>query len=76
MHRACRSLRLRFCLQHPAASVLRRSDRQLLQGHGLQGALPSLEAKNYDLCLNAALGREACAQLIVQAAKAMQQSVT
>ena len=34
------------------------------------------EAKNYDLCLNAALGREACAQLIVQAAKAMQQSVT
>ena len=34
------------------------------------------EAKNYDLCLNAALGREACAQLIVQAAKAMQQSVS
>lgn len=33
------------------------------------------EAKNYDLCLNAALGREACAQLIVQAAKAMEASV-
>ncbi|MDD4850591.1 MAG: cytidylate kinase-like family protein [Gemmiger sp.] len=30
------------------------------------------EAKNYDLCLNAALGCEACAQLIVQAAKAME----
>lgn len=33
------------------------------------------EAKNYDLCLNAALGREACAQLIVQAARAMEASV-
>ena len=30
------------------------------------------EAKNYDLCLNAEIGREACAQLIVQAAKAME----
>ena len=30
------------------------------------------EAKNYDLCLNAQIGREACAQLIVQAAKAME----
>ena len=30
------------------------------------------EAKNYDLCLNAAMGIEACAQLIVQAAKAME----
>ena len=30
------------------------------------------EAKNYDLCLNATLGREACADLIVAAAKAMQ----
>ena len=26
------------------------------------------EAKNYDLCLNAAIGQDACAQLIVQAA--------
>ena len=33
------------------------------------------EAKNYDLCLNAALGREACAQLIVQAARAMEESI-
>ena len=33
------------------------------------------EAKNYDLCLNAALGREACAQLIVQAARAMEQAI-
>ena len=33
------------------------------------------DARNYDLCLNAALGREACAQLIVQAAKAMEASV-
>ena len=32
------------------------------------------EAKNYDLCLNAALGHEACADLIVQAAKAMEAS--
>ncbi len=32
------------------------------------------EAKNYDLCLNAALGCETCAQLIVQAAKAMEES--
>lgn len=32
------------------------------------------EAKNYDLCLNAALGQEACADLIVQAAKAMEAS--
>ncbi len=30
------------------------------------------EAKNYDLCLNAALGCDACAELIVQAAKAME----
>ena len=30
------------------------------------------EAKNYDLCLNAALGRETCAQIIVDAARAMQ----
>ena len=30
------------------------------------------EAKNYDLCLNAALGRETCAQMIVDAARAMQ----
>ena len=30
------------------------------------------EAMNYDLCLNATLGREACADLIVAAAKAMQ----
>ena len=30
------------------------------------------EAKNYDLCLNAHIGQEACAQLIVQAAKAME----
>ena len=29
------------------------------------------EAKNYDLCLNAALGLDACADLIVDAAKAM-----
>ena len=29
------------------------------------------EAKNYDLCLNAALGQEVCAQLIVDAARAM-----
>ncbi len=34
------------------------------------------EAKNYDLCLNAALGRQACADLIVQAAKAMEASQT
>ena len=33
------------------------------------------EAKNYDLCLNAALGREACARLIVQAARAMEQAI-
>ena len=32
------------------------------------------EAKNYDLCLNATLGREACADLIVAAAKAMQEA--
>ena len=30
------------------------------------------EAKNFDLCLNATLGRDACADLIVAAAKAMQ----
>ena len=30
------------------------------------------EAKNYDLCVNAALGLDACADLIVAAAKAMQ----
>ena len=30
------------------------------------------EAKNYDLCLNAALGLDACTDLIVNAAKAMQ----
>ena len=30
------------------------------------------DAKNYDLCLNAALGRETCADLIVRAAKAME----
>lgn len=30
------------------------------------------EAKNYDLCLNAALGQESCADLIVAAAKAME----
>ena len=30
------------------------------------------EAKNYDLCLNSAIGQDACAQLIVQAAKAME----
>lgn len=30
------------------------------------------EAKNYDLCLNAALGHEVCAELIVRAAKAME----
>ena len=30
------------------------------------------EAKNYDLCLNATLGRDACADLIVAAAKAME----
>ena len=29
------------------------------------------EAKNYDLCLNAALGQDVCAQLIVDAARAM-----
>lgn len=29
------------------------------------------EAKNYDLCLNAALGLDTCADLIVDAAKAM-----
>ncbi len=34
------------------------------------------EAKNYDLCLNAALGRDACAELIVQAAKAMEAAHT
>ncbi len=34
------------------------------------------EAKNYDLCLNAALGHEACAELIVRAAKAMEASHT
>lgn len=34
------------------------------------------EAKNYDLCLNAALGYDACAELIVQAAKAMEASHT
>ena len=32
------------------------------------------EAKNYDLCLNATLGREACADLIVAAARAMQEA--
>lgn len=30
------------------------------------------EAKNYDLCLNAALGRDVCSDLIVQAAKALE----
>ena len=30
--------------------------------------------KNYDLCLNATLGREACADLIVAAARAMQEA--
>ena len=30
------------------------------------------EAKNYDLCLNAALGQQACVDLIVQAARAME----
>ena len=30
------------------------------------------EAKNYDLCLNAALGLDTCADLIVDAAKAME----
>lgn len=34
------------------------------------------EAKNYDLCLNAALGREACAELIVRAARAMEAAHT
>ena len=33
------------------------------------------EAKNYDLCLNAALGRATCAELIVEAAKAMEGSI-
>ena len=33
------------------------------------------EAKNYDLCLNAALGREVCADLIVQAAQALEKSL-
>lgn len=33
------------------------------------------EAKNYDLCLNAALGREVCADLIVQAAQALEASL-
>ncbi len=33
------------------------------------------EAKNYDLCLNAALGREVCADLIVQAARALEASL-
>jgi len=33
------------------------------------------EAKNYDLCLNAALGQDACAELIVRAAKAMEASI-
>ena len=32
------------------------------------------EAKNYDLCLNATLGREACTDLIVAAARAMQEA--
>lgn len=30
------------------------------------------EAKNYDICLNAAMGAQQCADLIVQAAKAME----
>ncbi len=34
------------------------------------------EAKNYDLCLNAALGHKICADLIVQAAKAREASQT
>ena len=34
------------------------------------------EAKNYDLCLNATLGREACADLIVAAARAMQEATS
>ena len=33
------------------------------------------EAKTYDLCLNAALGREVCADLIVQAAQALEKSL-
>ncbi len=33
------------------------------------------EAKNYDLCLNAALGLNTCAEIIVQAAKAMEASI-
>ena len=33
------------------------------------------EAKNYDLCLNAALGRDTCAKLIVQAVKAMEANI-
>lgn len=34
------------------------------------------EAKNYDLCLNAALGQQVCADLIVQAARSMEASLT
>lgn len=33
------------------------------------------EAKNYDLCLNAALGRDVCSDLIVQAAQALEASL-
>ena len=33
------------------------------------------EAKNYDLCLNAALGRDVCADLIVKAAQALEESL-
>ena len=33
------------------------------------------EAKNYDLCLNAALGRDVCADRIVKAAQALEESL-
>ena len=51
---------------------IRRSDKARAAYYKHISGMRWGEAKNYDLCLNATLGREACADLIVAAAKAMQ----
>ena len=57
-----------------ARELIRKTDKQRASYYNYYTENRWGEAKNYDLCLNATLGREACADLIVAAARAMQEA--
>ena len=55
-----------------AEETVRKADKQRASYYNYYTENRWGEAKNYDLCLNAGLGLDTCADLIVAAAKTMQ----